>query len=239
MATIHTDTGSPQGAGREIYRPPESPREERASRETAEEETTAARAITGGSSVEALGGAAAVVLALIGLAGFLPMYMTAIATIAIGAALMIEGATIFARWKALTRTEPGLRGGVGTEVLGGAAGIVLGILALVGVLPNILLPVAAIVFGGSLLLGGAVEAEAADVISYRDPRREHLFHETTQASGDVMVLVGGGAIVLGILGVLTVGPVLTLTMVSMLAIGGAILVGASALVARFSQRLTR
>lgn len=238
MATVQTETGSPQSAGREIYRAPEGARGERASSETAEEERTTARAIIGGSSVEAIGGATAVVVAIIGLAGFLPTYMAAIATIAIGAALMFEGAAIFARWKALTRAEPGLRGGVGTEVFGGAAGIVLGILALVGVVPNILLPVAAIVFGGSLILGGAVEAEAADVISYRDPRRAHLFHETAQASGGVMVLVGIGAAVLGILGILTVGPVLTLTMVSMLAIGGAVLVGASALVARFSQRLT-
>jgi hypothetical protein len=238
MGIIQTETGSSQDAGQEIYRAPETAREERASRDTTEAERTTARAITGGSSVEAIGGVAAIVLAIIGLAGFLPIYMASIATIAIGAALMFEGAAIFARWKALTRAEPRLRGGVGTEVFGGAAGIVLGILALVGVAPNILLPVAAIVFGGSLILGGSVEAEAADAISYRDPRRAHLFHETAQASGGVMVLVGIGAAVLGILGVLTVGPVLTLTMVSMLAIGGAVLVGASELVARFSQRLS-
>jgi hypothetical protein len=104
-------------------------------------------------------------------------------------------------------------------------------------MPNVLLPVAAIVFGVSLILGGATETAVVDGVSYREPHSARMFHETAQASGGVMVLVGIGAAVLGILGILTIGPVLTLTMIAMLAIGGAVLIGASTLLARFSRRL--
>jgi hypothetical protein len=235
MERIQGDTDTQRTVqGREVYRAPEISRTEHVS--DAKERTTA-RAITGGASAEAIGGGAAVVLAIIGLAGFMPIFMAAIATIAIGAALLFVGLAVASRLNTVSsaHVQHSVGGGVGTEVFGGAAGIVLGILALVGVLPFVLLPIAAIVFGGSLMLGGSTEADVADTVSDRDSR---AYHGATQASGSVMVLVGIGAVVLGILGILTVGPVLTLTMVSMLAIGGAILLGASALVARFSHRLT-
>src|SRR3954463_13893972 len=54
--------------------------------------------VTGGSLTEALAGGGAVVLAILGLAGILPWYMTAIAVIAIGVALLAQGSTAAARW---------------------------------------------------------------------------------------------------------------------------------------------
>src|SRR5258706_7139465 len=108
--------------------------------------------ITGGSSVELLGGLAAVIVAVIGVSAYLPYYMSCIATIAIGVALLAHGGSIAARWRQAqaalgtnTRYERGeMIGGIGTEVFGGAVGIVLGVLALAHVMPFVLMPVAAI-----------------------------------------------------------------------------------------------
>ena len=214
----------------------------RISVETEADRTTTA-VVTGGASVELLGGCAAIVLAIIGVAGFHPLYMLSIAVIAAGVALLAEGGSIAARWNDVIRRLEGDRydrselvGGIGTEVFGGAVGIVLGILALVGVNPFVLLPVAAIVFGASLLLGGAAQPELESLVPEHDPRYRRITRDAIQASGGVMVMVGIAAAVLGILALLSVGPILTLSLVAMLCVGGALLVAGGALTARFTRR---
>ena len=197
---------------------------------------------TGGSTLETIGGLVAVVVAVIGLS-YLPIELAAIATIAIGVGLAAEGASIMARWREALRKLDGARfdrnelvGGVSTEVFGGVVGIVLGVLALIGMQPLVLLPVAAIVFGGSLLLGGAAQPELVFLQPERNPRYARVTYSAIQASGGVMVLVGVGAAVLGILALLDVGPIVTLTLVAMLAIGAAMLFAGGALTARFIRR---
>lgn len=208
------------------------------------DEKLTATAMTGGSSLEVIGGAGAVVLAIIGLAGYLPMYMAPIATIAIGGALLAHGAAVTARWTDTMRRETAerterieLTGGVGSEIFGGLAGIVLGILALAGVVPLVLMAVAAIVLGGAILLGAPAQQDLARLAPDRDQRIGRYTYEAVEASMGTMALVGCGAIVLGILALVRVGPALTLDMVAMLAVGGALLVTGSALTARFVRRL--
>jgi hypothetical protein len=133
------------------------------------------------------------------------------------------------------RTE--LVEGVGTEVFGGAVGVVLGIIALAGVKPLVMLPVAAIVFGGSLLLGGAAQPDLVYLAPDKNPRFARATFSAIQASGGVMVLVGVAAAVLGILGLLEVGPPLSLALVAMLSIGFSLLFAGGALTARFVHRL--
>ncbi len=72
-ATVYDEPPSERSVERRTV----SPRPER---EPHEEKVTTAT-LTGGSTLELIGGGGAVVLAIIGLTGFLPMYMTAIATI--------------------------------------------------------------------------------------------------------------------------------------------------------------
>jgi hypothetical protein len=129
------------------------------------EEERSAEVVAGGSMVEAIAGVAAVVLAILGLAGLLPVYLLAIAAIAVGVALLFEGGAIAVRYSRLLTETVGSRlssaeldGGMGVEVLGGIAGIVLGILALLGLVPLTLTAVAAIVFGGTLLLSSGTAA---------------------------------------------------------------------------------
>jgi hypothetical protein len=210
-----------------------------------EPDKTATRVFAGGSSVELIGGAASVVLAIIGVAGFHPMYMLSIATICAGVALLAEGGSIAARWNDVMRRTEGnqydrseLVGGIGTEVFGGAVGVVLGILALVGVRPFVLLPVAAIVFGASLLLGGAAQPELESLVPEHDARYRRITRDAIQASGGVMVMVGIAAAVLGILALLSVGPITTLSLVALLCVGGALLIAGGALTARFVRRLS-
>jgi hypothetical protein len=211
-----------------------------------EEEKRTEQIFVGGSSIETLGGFAAAVLAIIGVTGYEQIYMLGTACIATGIALLAHGGSIAARWNEVLRRLDGERfdrseliGGVGTEVFGGGVGLVLGILALANVRPFVLLPVAAIVFGGSLLLGGAAQPDLEALIpeyQMRDVRYHRRTHDAIQASGGVMVMVGIASAVLGILALLDVGPILTLTLVGMLCIGGALLMAGGALTARFARR---
>ena len=124
--------------------------------------------LASGSIMEAVVAIGAIVLSIIGLAGMLSNVMAAIATIIIGGALLVEGGAIgsdYGRLISESREESGgfdaveLGGGLTAEFLGGIAGIVLGILALFGTAPTVLMPAAVIVFGAALLLGSAAAAE--------------------------------------------------------------------------------
>jgi hypothetical protein len=212
--------------------------------EVAREEKISAATLAGGSSLELIGGGAAAVLAIVALCGTLPFYMTTIATIVIGGALLAHGAAVTARWTDTMRRAAQDRaeqieigGGAGSEFLGGASAIVLGILGLAGVMPHVLLPVAMIVVGGTILLGAPAQPEIARLAPDRDRRMSRITHEAVEGTSGGMVLAGLGAIVLGILALVGVGPVYTLVQVSLLAVGVALLLGGSALTARFGRRL--
>ena len=212
--------------------------------EVMREEKISAATLAGGSSLELIGGGGAAVLAIIGLCGTLPFYMTTIATIVVGGALLAHGAAVTARWTDTMRRAAGDRaeqteigGAGGGEFLGGAGAIVLGILALAGVMPAVLLSVAMIVVGGTILLGAPAQPEIARLAPDRDRRMSRITHEAVEGTSGGMVLAGLGAIVLGILALVGVGPAYTLVQVALLAVGVALLLGGSALTARFGRRL--
>src|SRR5690606_29009125 len=125
-----------------------------------EEKEKTAEVVFGGTVAEAIVGAAAVVLAVLGLANIWPGYMASIATIAVGAALLFQGGAVAARYSDLAKRTGAseIGGGVSAEILGGAAGIALGVLALLNIMPATLTPVAIIVFGGALIIGSAATA---------------------------------------------------------------------------------
>lgn len=216
---------------------------ERRHEPTKDEKVTVAT-MTGGAGLEVIGGGGAVVLAIIGLAGYLPMYMSAIATIAIGGGLLAHGAAAAARWNdtmqraAADRNERvEVTSGLGAEVFGGAGAIALGILALAGVIPMTLLAVSAIIVGGAILIGAPAQPEIARAAREPSRRFDRVSYEAVEGTSGAMALAGVGAAVLGILALIGVGPVLTLVLVSMLAVGGAMFLGGSALTARFARTL--
>lgn len=204
----------------------------------------ASSVFAGGSTIETLGGLTALVVAIVGFSS-IPFTMASIGTIAIGIALFSQGTAIMARWREALRRLEGTRyekrelaSGVSTEMFGGLAGIVMGMIALLGVKPLVLLPVSAIVFGGALLLGGAAQPDLVYLAPERNPKLARMTYSAIQTSGSVMILVGIAAVVLGILAVLHVGPILTLTLVSQMAIGAALVFAGGALTARFVHRVT-
>jgi hypothetical protein len=93
----------------------------------------------GGSySIDALGGIATIVLAIIGLSGVKPEVLVSISTIVFGAALLIQAGTIlneFAEIETAQVTDVGTGGGgLSALFLVGIAGIVLGVLKLYALL---------------------------------------------------------------------------------------------------------
>lgn len=205
---------------------------------------TSAKAVSGVGLLEAVGGVAAVVLPILGLLGIVPLLLAGVTAIVIGAALIIEGLGVSTRARHLMRETGGGRrqkadigGGVTADFLGGGAGVALGILALVGIVPEILLPVSAIVFGATLVFSSGVKAELANVSEHSTTARdaESSARGATKAATGIQVLAGIAAAVLGILvlvGFTGGAGGLSLTHIAFLCVGAALVLSGTALGAR-------
>src|SRR5579884_406039 len=188
-----------------------------------------------GSLVEAIGGIAAIVLAIIGLAGGIRNDMMAIATIVLGASLILEGGAIAASFrKALYSFEGAnaavdLSGAATLEFLAGLTGIVLGILALIGVGNlNYFIAVSVIVFGASLMLGSSAVARLSTFWSgYLNEGSRTIAQVSAQTTAGGQMLVGLTAVVLGILALLNINTVV-LNLVALLVLGVSVLLAGTA-----------
>ncbi len=193
---------------------------------------------------ESIGGVITVVLAIVGLSGVHPLDLAGVGAIALGIALMFEGAFIARRYSELLAgaqqarpTGRTIGRGVPAESLGGLAGIILGILALLRVDAGVLLSTTAIAFGGALLLGsGATSDLKLPTLAGQEtkgPTVERLAHEAIAVVAGGVALVGVAALGLGILGVLGVVP-FTMTLVALLCVGASILMAGTAISNRMS-----
>lgn len=194
--------------------------------------------VRSGSSFELFSAVIAVVLTIIGLVGYLPHYVAGIATIAVGLALLTQGSTIAARWQEAQRIvgrERLDKLGMSTEMFGGLAAIVLGILAVLGVASLTLLPVAAIVLGVALLLGGGAQPEIAEDDA-RD--RWHVTRDIVRASSGVMVMGGLSSLVLGVIAVAVEGPVLPLALTALLCVATSLVLSGGSLLVRFREHIS-
>jgi hypothetical protein len=199
--------------------------------------TTAAEATPGGVFELAAAGIA-VGLGVLGLLGVAPFYIAAFGLIAVGFALLAQGNTLAARWNHaahISKTKRKEAVGIGTEVAGGAAVIVLGGLAAVGVNPFTLLPAALLVLGAALLLGGPAQPALAARVA-PDGERWVVTRDAVRASSGVMVMAGVAAIVLGILA-LTGGPIVTLALVAVVCVAASLVLAGGAVTARLARRL--
>ena len=190
-------------------------------------ENSVRKTVLGGSIAEGFLSGVALVLTLIGLSGIYAAYMLPIATIAIGAAFLVEGVAISSRFSRLLAETSRDRleraefsAGLTSEFLGGAAGLVLGVLSLLGVYTMVLIPVALIVFGVTLLLNSgltarlnALESEASD----ESRRFKKIAHEAMTASAGSELMLGIGGVALGIIAISGI-LVATLSLVGMLII---------------------
>jgi len=177
------------------------------------------------------------------LSGVFPAMLVAIATIVFGAALLIQGGTMLSEYTRMifpagagAATEEFGGGGLSSVFLVGAGGIVLGVLALLGIYASMLCAVAIIAFGGALVLSSnsvwqlyrirrkAQRFGGARVVS----GGEILASEMASGSAALQCLAGLAAIVLGILAVTGKDPAI-LTPVGLLVLGATVLLTGSAL----------
>lgn len=197
---------------------------------------------TAGSIVEAAAGIAVVVLSIIGLAQAGAGFMTPVATIVLGAALLAQGGAIASEYSKLLAMISGgalgaveLGGGMTVEIMAGAAAVVLGILGLLDLAPGVLLPAAVIAVGASLILAASsfqrlntLKVQAANISDLA----QKVAQATVGAAIAAQVLAGGAAIVLGILALTIVAHTMVLTLVGLLVLGAAVAVSSTALTGR-------
>jgi hypothetical protein len=204
------------------------------------EEKLTAKLILSGAMAETITGAAVLVVAIIGLAGFMPMAMLAIATMGLGVSFLFEAGTVTSRMSNLlsevteSRVDMAeLGGGLSAEFIAGLGGITLGILSLVNVAPMVLLPIAAIVFGGALVMGSGVKARISHLTISQEEHKlvREVARQALIAASGVEILIGLGAIALGILAILQIAPI-ELSLVAVLSVGGMLLLGGTAIGAR-------
>jgi hypothetical protein len=190
-----------------------------------------------GGFVDALGGIATIVLAIIGLAGVKSIDLLSIATIVFGAALLIQGGAMLSEYAGLDATDAGTSSGGGglASLFGvGVAGIVLGVLALLGVRPAILNSVAVIAFGGALVISASAvwalltSRSMAARFEARNTMLQRVTAEIAAGSSGVQAMGGLAAIVLGILAVSGVYTDV-LALVALLVVGAAIVMTGSTL----------
>lgn len=201
---------------------------------------------TKGGFVDAIGGLATIVLAVLGLAGVRPTLMIGIATIIFGVALLIQGGTMLSEYTRFI-FPPGAKvasfdqfGGnsLSTVFLVGAAGTVLGILALLGIHATVLTPIAVIAFGTALVLSSNAVwhlhmLKRAAMTTESDSRlagSEILATEMASGSAGMQALAGLAAIVLGILAIAGTGADdMILILVALLALGATLVLTGSSL----------
>jgi hypothetical protein len=207
---------------------------------------TAANVISMGALIEAIGGVAAIVLGILGLAGLITDTMLAVITIIIGVALVLQGMEITAEYSAALANGdesavPASRG-MTIELLVGGAGIVLGILALVAANAHFLVPAALIVFGGSLMLAGVAGAQMFPSNgAHRETAEGHVLEVARQSrsgAAGVQVMVGIAAIILGVLAYVLPSVAPTLLFVGLIAVGGSLLL-TSAAATTFAELIAR
>jgi hypothetical protein len=188
-----------------------------------------------GGFADAIGGIATVVLAIIALSGTHADLLIPIAIIVFGAALMLQAGTMLSEYTHISfptetssvSVEDFRGGGLSMLFLAGAAGIILGVLALIGIAPVILTAIAAIVFGGSLVVSSTavwhlhvVKHAARRAAMSPDWRQwsEILAGQMASGSAGMQAMAGLAAVVLGILAVIGTFPAV-LTLVALLVMG--------------------
>jgi hypothetical protein len=202
----------------------------------------------GGAALEGIGALAAATLSVLGIIGVVPVYMAAIATIAIGASLLAEGMAIGREYTALLGRLSGgafgaveLGAGMTAEFVIGGAAIALGILSLVAIRPDVLLPCALIAIGAALILtsGTATRLNGLKLqATQAGSLAQSVSHAVVSGTAGAEALGGIAAIVLGIIALVSVEAT-QLTLVGLLVASGALTLSGSALTGKMLQGLQR
>jgi hypothetical protein len=199
------------------------------------------RVIESGLLFERAGAVAAVVLAIIALAGVWTADLLCVAILGLGVSFLFEGGAVGARFSRLLARTKGrslsyaeVGGGLTAEFMAGAVGIILGILALVGVASETLSAIAVLLFGGAMLLGSGAMGRLSFLeitAGQSDEGLEHLAHDVVSLSTGAQLLTGLGAAILGILALVGFNPPI-LCLAAVLCIGVAMILNGTLIGAR-------
>jgi hypothetical protein len=177
------------------------------------ERTALAAEREGGGMTLAVGGLPAalalVVLGILALARIAPLTLVSIAVIVAGLLLVIDSAALTQQIAGALNAKSGhnlnaaeLPNGLNAGVLGGISGIVLGILAILGIATQTLIAVAAIVFGAAVLFDftARAQAHALRMTTHETPEQSAKLALAAASSTNTAALFAGvGLITLGIL----------------------------------------
>jgi hypothetical protein len=171
-------------------------------------------------------GAGVIILSILGLAGVLPAGLLGVSVIVVGGAFLMGSGAIASR---LIRGlfETGETEGMMAQFIGGVSGIILGVLALLGMAPGILLPVSAMVFGFTLLFGlgsrlSNLEIDRLERCATDHETAKRVAVETTSAASAILGFLGLGAFTLGFLSLVGLAP-LVLALIATLIVGVGVL----------------
>ena len=159
-------------------------------------------AVASGSWFEALCGASGLAIVVLGMLGHDPAFVAAIATIVMGFGVFARAGTTAARGRQLSERDELL--GISIEIVAGLAGIAIGVLVVLHVVPFMWLPLAAIALGTGLLFAG--HAELGDLKSSAWPLA-------------VMMLFALAALVLALLAFAAVQPFAMLSLAAIACVG--------------------
>ncbi|MGO8751708.1 MAG: hypothetical protein ACLQNE_37680 [Thermoguttaceae bacterium] len=193
-----------------------------------------------GASIGSLWGLSALVLAILGLSGVLPIYMAPAACIGLGLAFLMLGA-VGDTWARMfrfaeqesSRERIGFYSGVTATWIAGLAAVLLGILNFVFLGDPRFTAVAVIALGLGLLWHSGVTRRVSRFthdITYRgieEHRPVGPFAVNALSGAPVRdILIGLGGVILGTLAIMNIAPV-TLGFVALLTMGGALTFTAS------------
>lgn len=203
-------------------------------------ESATAQTTAYGGLIDAIGGIAAGVLAIIGLNGFDPEGTAGIATIVLGAAFLVQAGAILSEYTHILQRSamgsafapPAGGDGLTAMFMVGAGGIVLGVLALLGIASAALTSIAVIAFGSCLVLSSGSVRQLyllrREALVNASSTTEMLAGQIVSGSAGIQLMSGLTAVVLGILAVAGHSS-RVLTLAALLVLGVTVLLSGSAL----------
>jgi hypothetical protein len=204
-------------------------------------EMSAANLVKKGSIMSSGVSLIAVILALVAMGNILPRFMIPLSIVAISVAFLSRGGSIAARFPDLLpetsrqRSDVSKLGvGLSVEMAGGIIAGILGILALLNIMPLVFAPAALLVFGITMIVASGVVFWFDSLMTGRPGEygaHGVTGHEMIMASGGLEFVLGLAAFVLGIMSLAGISSVL-MTNVGLLSVGFSELITGTAMSAR-------
>lgn len=212
-----------------------------------QQEMRAEKIVATGTGSEVIGAAGGIALSIVALCGIVAPILAAVALIVLGVSIFIESAAIATNARLITAEaadsrpeELGFLGGLSLAAIGGVGVAVLGILALLGIVPNTLLAVGVIALGAT----GALASSEKELIGHFPtfqtsmPRPMPVRFALRDAPAGLELLGAVATVVLGILALVGINPAVMI-LTGLLVMSSAMFLSSAALTGRMARFLTR